>query len=165
MNYLLDANTFIEAKNRYYGMTVCPAYWEWLLLQNDGLEIASISEVRTELTGGKDDLAVWARNNKQLFLDVSDDDTQSVYADIVNFLSGEVHKMLPGALDDFLRGADPWLVAKAKAIGATVVTHEKLNLAIRKKFLIPNVCRTFGVHWIDTFELLETLEARFVLPT
>ncbi|WP_353525900.1 DUF4411 family protein [Denitromonas iodatirespirans] len=58
-----------------------------------------------------------------------------------------------------------WLVAKAKATGATVVTHEKLNLAIRKKFLIPNVCRVFGVKWIDTFELLETLEARFVLPT
>ncbi|MBT0964005.1 DUF4411 family protein [Denitromonas iodatirespirans] len=110
MNYLLDANTFIEAKNRYYGMTVCPAYWEWLLLQNGGLEIASISEVRTELTDGKDDLAAWARDNKQLFLDVADDDTQSVYADIVNFLSGEVDKMLPGALDEFLRGADPWLV-------------------------------------------------------
>ena len=30
MTYLLDANTLIEAKNRYYRMTVCPAYWSWV---------------------------------------------------------------------------------------------------------------------------------------
>ncbi len=30
MAYLLDANTFIEAKNTYYGMDFCPAYWDWL---------------------------------------------------------------------------------------------------------------------------------------
>lgn len=28
--YLLDANTYIEAKNRYYQMSFCPAYWDWL---------------------------------------------------------------------------------------------------------------------------------------
>jgi len=26
MIYLLDANTLIEAKNRYYSMSVCPGY-------------------------------------------------------------------------------------------------------------------------------------------
>mgnify|MGYP006298525777 CR=1 FL=1 len=31
MAYLLDANVFIEAKNRYYGMDFCPAFWDWLL--------------------------------------------------------------------------------------------------------------------------------------
>ena len=30
MIYLLDANTYIEAKNRYYDMEFCPAYWDWL---------------------------------------------------------------------------------------------------------------------------------------
>ena len=47
-------------------------------------------------------------------------------------------------------------------INATVVTHEQLNLAIRRKFLIPNVCEHFGVRFADTFELLT---ARFVLRT
>ena len=32
-----------------------------------------------------------------------------------------------------------------------------------RKFLIPNVCRHFGVPFVDTFELLNALEARFVL--
>jgi hypothetical protein len=48
-------------------------------------------------------------------------------------------------------------------LNATVVTHEQLNLAARRKFLIPNVCQHFWVPFIDTFELLNALEARFVL--
>jgi len=43
------------------------------------------------------------------------------------------------------------------------VTHEQLNLAVRRKFLIPNVCQHFGALFIDTFEMLNALEARFVL--
>ncbi|HDG1674842.1 TPA: DUF4411 family protein [Kluyvera cryocrescens] len=27
MRYLLDANTYIQAKNQYYGMDICPAYY------------------------------------------------------------------------------------------------------------------------------------------
>lgn len=30
MKHLLDSNTLIEAKNRYYSMTVCPAFWQWV---------------------------------------------------------------------------------------------------------------------------------------
>ena len=72
-------------------------------------------------------------------------------------------QMKAGALDEFLGGADPWLIAKAMTMNATVVTHEQLNLAVRRKFLIPNVCQHFGVLFIDTFEMLNALEARFVL--
>lgn len=71
--------------------------------------------------------------------------------------------MKAGALDEFLGGADPWLIAKAMTINVTVATHEQLNLAARRKFLIPNVCQHFGVRFVDTFELLNALEARFVL--
>lgn len=28
--YLLDANTYIQAKNLHYQMSFCPAYWDWL---------------------------------------------------------------------------------------------------------------------------------------
>jgi hypothetical protein len=30
MTYLLDANVFIEAKNRYYGLDFAPGFWDWL---------------------------------------------------------------------------------------------------------------------------------------
>ncbi len=30
MAYLLDANVFIDAKNRYYGFDFCPGFWDWV---------------------------------------------------------------------------------------------------------------------------------------
>ncbi|NBA98618.1 DUF4411 family protein [Pseudomonas sp. R5(2019)] len=45
-----------------------------------------------------------------------------------------------------------------------MVTHEVLNLETKRKFIIPNVCEMFGVRYMNTFELLNKLEARFVLP-
>ena len=60
-------------------------------------------------------------------------------------------------------GADPWLSAKARVLGNTIVTHERFDMANRRKFLIPNVCHHYGVECINTFDLLNRLEARLVL--
>jgi hypothetical protein len=35
MPYQLDSNTLVAAKNRYYGFSFCPAYWEWILRENE----------------------------------------------------------------------------------------------------------------------------------
>ena len=60
--------------------------------------------------------------------------------------------MKAGALEEFLGGADPWLIAKALTNPeAVVLTHEKLNLQLRRKYSIPNVCQFFGMTCIDTF--------------
>lgn len=69
MKHLLDSNTLIEAKNRYYGMTICPGYWSWIVQQHQALEIASIVQVRDELARGNDDLTQWVKGNTQLFED------------------------------------------------------------------------------------------------
>jgi len=71
--------------------------------------------------------------------------------------------MKPGAMEDFLSGADPWLIAKAMVTNAVIVTHEAYNPEIRRKFLIPNVCQHFNVTYINAFELLHALEAEFAL--
>ncbi|NWE49504.1 DUF4411 family protein [Pseudomonas gingeri] len=164
MKHLLDANTLIEAKNRYYGMTICPGYWSWLLLQNQAFELASIVSVKDELTRGKDDLAEWAKDNASLFHDISDDQTQAAFGQVAAAIAEQSNKMKVGALEEFLGGADPWLIAKAMTTGAIVVTHEVLNREVKRKFIIPNVCEIFGVPYMNTFELLNKLEARFVLP-
>lgn len=163
MKYLLDANTFIEAKNRYYNMTVCPAYWHWILLKSVALDVASISMVGDELKRGDDELAAWARDNPDLFISVHDEDTQANFVTIANLVVGKSGEMKPGAAEEFLAGADPWLIAKAMASGATVVTQESFNRDKRKKFLIPNICEECGVSWMNTFDMLYKLEARFVL--
>lgn len=163
MNYLLDANTFIEAKNRYYNMTVCPAYWHWLLQRAASKEVASISMVAEELKKGNDELAIWTKQHQDLFLSVDDDATQTCFGEVANAIVATSPDMKPGAAEEFLSGADPWLIAKAMATGSTVVTHEAYNPMAKKKFLIPNICKDFGVAWVNTFDMLYRLEARFVL--
>lgn len=163
MRYLLDANTLIEAKNRYYQMSICPGYWDWLLKSNQSEIVASVDSVGEELRRGNDALAQWAKDHPHLFLAESDDATQASFAEVAQYVADNTATMKAGALQEFLSGADPWLIAKARTIDATVVTHEQFNEAVRRKFLIPNICRYFGIQHIDTFDLLKIVEAKFVL--
>ncbi|MFJ2688320.1 DUF4411 family protein [Pseudomonas sp. NPDC087342] len=165
MKHLLDSNTLIEAKNRYYGMTICPGYWSWLIHQHQAMEIASIVQVRDELSKGNDELTHWAKENAEIFDAANDANTQAVFASIASKIAEQIPLMKPGAVEDFLGGADPWLIAKAMTTGAVVVTQEAYNPAVRRKFTIPNVCEAFGVPYMNTFELLNKLEARFVMHT
>ena len=163
MLYLLDANAFIQAKNTYYPMDFCPAFWDWMDYENSTGHIASISEVAAELKKQEDELSRWVkdhRNDGRFFLPVDDRQTQMVYAEIANYV---VQNYEEKHFAPFLSVADPWLIAKAKATNAILVTHEKLVPADSKKVKIPNICNEFGVQYINTFTLLRTLEARFIL--
>lgn len=77
MIYLLDSNTLIEAKNRYYRMTICPGYWAWIRRSHAQGVLASIESVADELKRGNDELAHWAKQSASLFLQVSDTPTQA----------------------------------------------------------------------------------------
>lgn len=162
MNYLLDANTYIQATNAYYDMAVCPAYWDWLDRQFADGSVGSVSLVHEELKTFGDELSNWVKERKAHFLEVSDEATQASFADVAEYAAG-LAGLKPGSLEDFLQGADPWLIAKAKVLGAVVVTHEVLVPESSKKIKIPNVCRKFGVEYMSTFQLLKVLKARFVL--
>jgi len=160
MMYLLDSNTYIQAKNQYYGMDFCPAYWGWLDQQFQSGQLASIQMVAQELKSGNDDLAKWVKDRPEHFLPQDDEVTQVNFTEIVNHVAKQSFQ--PASLDSFLEKADPWLIAKAKALGATLVTHEALLNKHTRKVKIPNICKTFDVPCIDTFTLLRKLGARFI---
>ncbi len=42
--YLLDANVFIEAHQRYYGSDVCPGFWRALIQQHERKRVFSIDK-------------------------------------------------------------------------------------------------------------------------
>jgi hypothetical protein len=161
LNYLLDANTYIQAKNQYYGMDICPAYWDWLDQQFEIGLIGSVDMIGRELKDGSDELAEWAKNRPGHFIANDDDKTQKIFTDILQFVM--VGDYNAGNRDGFLAKADPWIIAKAKSLGATVVTHEAFVAPNTKKVKVPNICQHFGVTCIDNFELLRELKARFVL--
>jgi hypothetical protein len=163
LKYLLDSNTYIQAKNFYYGMDICPAYWDWLDQQFQLGTVASVDMIAKELKDGNDELAQWVKDRPEHFIKNDDDETQSVFTEIVQaVVSGDYN---PGNRDNFLAKADPWIIAKAKTIGATVVTHESLLAPNTRKVKVPNICHQFDVPCLNTFQFLRELEARFVLGT
>jgi len=160
LRFLLDANTYIEAKNQYYAMDICPAYWDWLDQQFALGELASIEMVGMELKAGNDELADWAKDRPHHFIPNDDEPTQQVFTNIVqSLIAGDYNA---GSRDNFIAKADPWIIAKASVLGAAVVSHESRLETTTKKVKVPNVCDEFGVTCISTFELLRTLQARFV---
>jgi hypothetical protein len=157
----MDSNTYIQAKNSYYDMDFCPGYWEWLEQQFHAGNIFSIDNVYIELVDSNDSLSDWAKDHQDHFSQVDDNETQATFAEIANHVmtldkKAEVEKA------HFLSKADPWIIAKANTTGATIVTHEVRVPAESKKVKIPNIAETFGVACINTYELLRTLEAKFV---
>jgi hypothetical protein len=60
--YVLDANAFIEAKNRYYGLDICPGFWDALVAQHDAKRIFSIDRIRAELSEQGDEIKGWVEN-------------------------------------------------------------------------------------------------------
>jgi len=162
LKYSLDSNTYIQAKNQYYHMEFCPAFWDWLDRQYAASELASIEMVYDELANYADELTAWVKERKFHFLEVSDESVQDIYAQIAAYVAG-LPSRSTGEISKFLGGADPWLIAKAKHVGATLVTLETLAPETSKKIKIPNICREFDVSYINTFDLLKTLEAKFVL--
>lgn len=161
MIYLLDANTYIEAKNRYYDMKFCPAYWDWLDQQFAIGVAGSIDMIGRELKDGNDDLADWVKARGAQFIANDDDATQDVFSEIVEFVMAQ--DFSPANRDQFLAKADPWLIAKARTTGATVVTHESKLSEATKKVKVPNICKQFGVRCIDTFGFLRETQVKFGL--
>lgn len=160
---MLDANVFIEAKNFYYRFDTFPGFWKWLDAEQAKGHIGSIQPICDELLKGNDELATWIKDRKDSgwFLPVDDIETQQNLAKIASWVMSKPFK--EAAKAEFLGGGDPWLIAKAKVLGATVVTQETFDAQSRKNVKIPNVCHAFTVPYINTFDLLRQTGATFTL--
>ncbi len=160
MAYLLDANVFIEGKNRYYGFDFCPAFWDWLDAANAAHRVFSIEKVGDELAAIADDLSAWAaaRGNR-LFLPTEAAMLGSL-RQVATWAQGQQYE--PGAVTTFLQDADSYLVAQALALGYSVVTHEVPSPSL-KRIKVPDACVGLGVRCVSPFEMLRNERARFVL--
>jgi hypothetical protein len=160
MAYLLDANVFIEAKNRYYGFDFCPAFWDWIEAANAANRAFSIEKVGDELAAIADDLSAWAAAyGGRLFLPVEPAMLDSL-RQVTNWAQGQGYE--PGAVTTFLQDADYYLVGQALALGYAVVTLEVPSGSLRK-VKVPDACVGLGVRCVSPFAMLRNERARFVL--
>lgn len=160
MPYLLDSNTFIQAKNQYFAFDVCPAYWDWLLQANQKKIVFSVSKVQEELVKGNDELAQWAQQQSADFFLQPDQATLAALAQVSAWVTNQNYEQ--AAVTEFLQRADFFLVGHALAGQFTVVTHE-VQANTTKKVKIPNVCLGLNVKCVNTFAMLSLEKARFVL--
>ena|SRR5271157_4289422 len=155
--YCLDANVLIQAKNGPYGFDIAPTFWELIDQKFEEKIICTSTLVYKELADGNDELAAWIKQRRDSGCFVEPDqevqNNLSAIADYVN-KNYPVHEAA-----EFLAGADPWVIALAKATDSVVVTQEKLVGSESKKVKIPNICKQFGVSYIDTYQLLRELKA------
>ena len=160
MNYLIDANVFIQAKNLHYGFDFCPAFWEWLTLANDAQRVFSVEKVGDELLAGNDELAEWARERGVKFFLTPDVEVIDAFGRVSRWVSEQSYE--PVAVNTFLQVADSFLVAHALAHQFVVVTHE-IPADSRKRVKIPNICIGLGIRFMTPYEMLRVERARFVL--
>ncbi|HXF91834.1 MAG TPA: DUF4411 family protein [Nitrospiraceae bacterium] len=160
MVYLLDANVFIEAKRRHYGMDFCPAFWDWLVEQNAAERVFSIEKVGDELAAGSDELADWAAARGDTFFLRPDEAMLESLARVSEWVNNQQYR--PAAVTSFLQDSDYYLVAHAHAHGHIVVTHEVPSDGVRQ-VKIPNVCIGMNTKCMTPFEMLRRERARFVL--
>ena len=105
---------------------------------------------------GKDDrLKKWAKSHKKRFFISPDEETWQFAKDIIRKFPDllDKKKLQTGEPD-----ADPFLIALAKAEGATIITQERKDLPNR----IPMVASHYKVKSIDLYEFFEERKLKFV---
>jgi len=160
MAYLLDSNVFIQAKNLHYGLDFCPAFWEWLIVENQKEQVFSIEKVGDEIQAGADELSAWANDQDNGFFIEPDAAMLASLGAVSDWVSEQGYE--PAAVNTFLQVADYYLIAQAKAHKHIVVTHEVASDSLRR-IKIPNVCIGLGIKCMTPFEMLRKKRARFAL--
>ncbi|MFN0078784.1 MAG: DUF4411 family protein [Prosthecobacter sp.] len=162
--YVLDANVLVQAHRRWYAFSFHPGFWDLLLIMHAQGRVVSIDRVRKEILAG-DELEQWvaAKTPKTLFESTETPEVVGNFASMMQWVQ-EHQQFKTEAKAEFASVADGWLPAYALAHpNHVVVTHEELSPDAKKRVPLPNVCKQFGVPWIDTFAMLRELKARFVM--
>lgn len=156
--YWLDTNVFIEANNTYYPFTRVPKFWAFVSERLASGELRCCKPVYEELLKQQDQLSKWVKTRKGNGMCVQPENgvfvryKQEICDHIIQTYNYRWY-------EEFCSGADGWVVAYAMHFGGTVVTQESRSR--KRKIRIPIICKKFDVPWMDTFQMLETLKAKF----
>jgi hypothetical protein len=160
--FIIDASVFIEAARRYYGFDIAPTFWQALVQHAQSGIVLSIDRVLEEINNGKDELKEWVNNHlSQAFQTTDDLEVLSAYGRVIEWTMAQTqYKDSAKAEFASLENADAWVVAYAIAKGCTVTTQEQPAINAKVRIPMPNVCKSFGVTFVDTFEMMRRLGIR-----
>ncbi len=159
-DFWLDSDSLINASRGPYRFATVPKFWEFLQQKAREHVIASPEFVLLgELIGSGDELERWARQQHGTLFLPADQAVQEAFRRIADSVNGN-DRYSPVHIAHFLRGADPWGIAYAKALGGRIVTFEKPE-PLSAKPKIPDVAGEVGVRCISLWDMLTELQASF----
>lgn len=149
MIYVFDTNVFSQLFRSYYP-DIFSSLWRLFNQLVVDERITSTREARRELEDyGDQELQSWLKTIKELFPTPTAAEAQFVAEifTVAHFQQNiEEKKLLKGG-----KNADPFVIARAKVLGATVVTLERERPNSAK---IPNICKHFGVACVSLEEFM-----------
>lgn len=141
-----------------------PEFWEWLSFQGNEGSIKIPIEIYEEFSdtkdsdGNKDDLAVWSEQNsirESLLLDEEADQK------LVSRVTYEGYMETPTD-DEILKvGRDPFLISYAlRDISNRCIVTSEVSSPSKKRAnrRIPDVCKTFNIKCINSFQMIRELD-------
>jgi len=160
-DYWLDADSFIVPHRGPYRFTVLPQFWEFLAQKaKEGIIASPQMVLEQELSSNdpkrQDELEKWAKQLKGVMFREPSEVVQASYREVVQYVQG-IPEYKPYEVAKFLAGADPWVIAYAKAHGGRIVTFE-IPQPQAKKPKIPDVAGHFNIHCLDVYDMLGELK-------
>lgn len=145
MIYIFDTNSLSNVLNHYYPHRF-PSFWDkFAEATGEGL-LVSVREGQLELEErfSTDDIDRLTKHNPNFFVNPTHEELAfitQIYS-IPHFQQNlEKKKLLQGGYF-----ADPFIIAKAKAVKGVVVTEEHYKENAAK---IPNICKHFGIGCVN----------------
>ena len=151
--YCIDASALINL-TRYpgYPKEIFPAIWDKLENMVKRGELISPEEVYKEIEAGGDSISQWCKQNKKMFKDIDDCQTQEL-----NKIEKEYDaKYWKTQIDKDAPWADPWLIALSICEDAIIVTDER-NSANH----IPFVANLFGRQCLNLIYFFEVIGIKY----
>ncbi len=153
MIFCLDTSAWLDGWVRDYPEEVFPSLWEKLAECVASGQVRCSEEVYVELEKKDDGIHDWLKRHKQVVVPINEEIQRIVAALLTEH---------PRLVDTFRQRsqADPFVIATAEALSATVVTGEKPRgkLDIPK---IPDVCEQRKIPCISFLQMLRELGWRF----
>lgn len=135
---VFDTSAYLNGWRDHYPPSTFPSVWGQIADAMEDGRVMAPREVFSELTRKDDDVAAWAKERVDKFVEPGDD---------VQSRAGEILAMLPspGERD----GADPFVIAEAEIRKFTVVTYEGRSFSgvPTKNWArtMPGICQRIGV--------------------
>lgn len=147
--YVIDTSVISALHRNYYRKHFVTLWDRFDEMVDEGM-FTSTRESYRELDDGGGESFEWAQQNTGLFVTPNANEgsfVANIYA-VPHFQANiEKQKILKGG-----KNADPFLIARAASIGATVLTMEQLKPHAAK---IPNICDHFKVPCVDLRQFME----------